>query len=61
VNDKYLIRLFAPCLGLDSAFFIGFSTPMARLDRFDNIIVRSIERGREVCKIQDIIKLEKVA
>lgn len=59
VNDKYLIRLAGPCLGLEGAFFIGFTTPMTRLGRFDRIIVRSIERGREYCSIQDIVHLEK--
>ena len=61
VNDKYLIRLSSPCLGLEGSFFIGFTTPMTRLGRFDRIVVRSIERGREYCRIQDIVHLEKSA
>ena len=60
VNDKYLVRLFSPCLGLDGAFYIGFTTPIGGLSRFDNIIVRSPMWGRERCNIQDIFHLEQI-
>ncbi len=60
VKDKYLVQLSAPCLGLDGAFNIGFTTPTGRLDRFDNIIVRSLGIGREICSIQDIFQLQAI-
>jgi len=31
VNDKYLVRLHATCINLDSAFSIGFTTPTGGL------------------------------
>lgn len=57
VNDRYLIELATPCQGLVGAFFVGFTTPDFGLDRFDNIVVRGIDRRREVCRIQDITRL----
>ena len=60
VSDKYLVRLSFPCLGLDGAFQIGFTTPMGSLDRFESLLVRSLGRGRERCDIQDIFQLEKI-
>jgi hypothetical protein len=60
VNDKYLIELSTPCLGLTGAFYVGFSTPDFGVDRFDNIIVRGIDRRREICPIQDIVHLYEI-
>ena len=61
VNDKYLIQLIRPCLGLNSTFTIGFTTPNGgRLDRFENIIVRDPIIGREVCGIKNIFRLEPI-
>ncbi|MFM1897057.1 MAG: hypothetical protein RLZZ385_2131 [Pseudomonadota bacterium] len=60
VNDKYLVKLFTPCFNLPSAFYIGFTTPTGRLDRFESIIVRSPGIGREVCRIEDIVRLYPV-
>ncbi len=57
VNDRYLIELSTPCQGLTGAFSIGFTTPNFGLDRFDRIVVRGIDRRREVCSIQDIVRL----
>lgn len=60
VNDKYLVELSTPCLGLTGAFFVGFSTPDFGVDRFDNIIVRGVDRRREVCPIRDITRLYEI-
>jgi len=60
VNDKYLVELSTPCLGLTGAFFVGFSTPDFGVDRFDNIIVRGIDQRREICPIQDITRLYEI-
>jgi hypothetical protein len=60
VNDRYLVRLRSPCFNLRGAFFIGFTTPTGRLDRFENIIVRGPGRGRETCGIADIVQLQPV-
>ena len=60
VNDKYLVELATPCLGLIGAFFVGFSTPDFGIDRFDNIIVRGVDRRREACPIQDITRLYQI-
>jgi hypothetical protein len=60
VNDKYLVELSTPCLGLSGAFYVGFSTPDFGVDRFDNIIVRGIDRRRESCPIQDITRLYEI-
>ncbi|MEZ5490954.1 MAG: DUF6491 family protein [Gammaproteobacteria bacterium] len=57
VNDRYLVELTTPCQGLTGAFYVGFSTPDFGLDRFDNIIVRGIDRRPEVCRIRDITRL----
>lgn len=60
VNDQYLVRLQSPCFNLRSAFFIAFTTPTGRLDRFESIIVRGPGRSREICGIADIIRLHPV-
>ena len=60
VNDKYLIELFSPCFGLTSAFYIGFTTPNFGINRFDNLIVRGIDRRRETCPIRDITRLYEI-
>jgi hypothetical protein len=57
VNDKYLVELSTPCLGLAGAFFVGFTTPSFGLDRFDNIVVRGVDRRLERCPIEDITRL----
>lgn len=57
VNDRYLIRLNFPCINLRSAFFIGFTTPTGRLDRFESVVVRGPGRDRERCGIDDIVRL----
>ena len=57
VNDRYLVELATPCQGLTGAFYVGFSTPSFGLDRFDNIIVRGIDRRPETCRIRDITRL----
>lgn len=61
VNNKYLVELSSPCLGLNGAFYVGFSTPDFGIDRFDNLIVRGIDRRREICPIQDITRLYPIA
>jgi len=60
VNDQYLVELATPCLGLTGAFYVGFSTPDFGVDRFDNIVVRGMDRRREVCPIQDITRLYEI-
>ena len=60
VNDKYLVKLFSPCFDLGSAFYVGFTTPTGRLDRFESILVRSPGRGLERCRIDDIVRLYPV-
>lgn len=57
VNDRYLVRLSMPCFGLQGAFFIGFTTPAFGLDRFDSVVVRGPGGRRELCPIDDIIRL----
>ena len=62
VNDRYLVELNSFCLGLDSAFSIGFTTPgrLSRLDRFEDILVRSPGSGLERCPIRNIYRLENL-
>jgi hypothetical protein len=60
VDDKYLVRLSSPCLGLDGAFQIGFTTPTGRLDRFESILVRGPGLRRERCGIRDISNLVRI-
>ena len=60
VNDRYLVELATPCQGLIGAFYVGFSTPDFGLDRFDNIIVRGIDRRQEICRIRDITRLYSI-
>ena len=57
VNDKYLVELSTPCLGLEGAFNVGFRTPDFGLDRFDDIIVRGIDSRPERCPIRNITRL----
>ena len=59
VRDRYLVELTGPCLGLNSAFRIGFTTPgrLSRVDRFEDILVRSPGIGVERCPIRNIYSL----
>jgi hypothetical protein len=60
VSDHYLVELFAPCLGLDTAFSIGFATPSTRLDSFGSILVRDSSRSLERCRIENIYLLADI-
>ncbi|MBL4821275.1 MAG: hypothetical protein JKY98_09865 [Gammaproteobacteria bacterium] len=60
VNDKYLVRFHTDCFGLTSAFYIGFTTPTTGLDRFSRIIVRGPGRRKELCNIEDIVRLHPI-
>ncbi|MCB1671367.1 MAG: DUF6491 family protein [Gammaproteobacteria bacterium] len=57
VNDRYLVELGTPCQGLRSAFYVGFTTPDFGLGRFDNILVRGMDRRPERCPITNITRL----
>lgn len=61
VRDQYLIELFQPCFGLESAFSVGFTTPSLRVDRFGSVIVRGIEGRLERCRIQNIYELVPIS
>jgi len=59
VNDKYLVELRGPCPELEYAFSIGFTiTPINRLDRFGDIILRGPGGSREYCPIANVWALE---
>lgn len=61
VRDMYLVELLGPCMDLEGAFFLGFSTPTSRLDRFGDILVQGPgSRSRERCGIRDIFLLNPV-
>lgn len=59
VQDRYLVELAGPCFGLNSAFRVGFTTPgrLSRVDRFEDIVVRSPGLGVERCPIRNIYTL----
>lgn len=57
VRGHYLVELAGPCLNLDYAFSIGFTTPTSRLDRFGSVLVRSQGPGVERCRIREIYAL----
>ncbi len=61
VDDEYLIELVSPCLSLNSAIFVGLSSPTSRVDNFGEVLVDSPGIGRERCNIRDIYRLEDVA
>jgi len=60
VRNHYLVELFAPCLGLSTAFSIGFATPTARLDSFGSILVRDTSTSVERCRIENIYLLTDI-
>ncbi|MEX2469635.1 MAG: DUF6491 family protein [Pseudohongiellaceae bacterium] len=60
VRDHFLVELRGPCLELNSAFFVGFSTPTSRIDRFADVIVAGPGRMRERCSIRNIYVLTDV-
>lgn len=60
VRDHYLVELYAPCLGLSTAFSIGFATPSTRLDRFGSILVRDTSTSIERCRIENIYLLADI-
>ena len=59
VRDEYLIELLGPCIELDGAFVVGFTTPTTRVDKFADLIVTGPGR-RERCSISDIYLLSRV-
>lgn len=61
VDDEYLIELVGPCISLNSAIFVGLSSPTSRVDNFGEVLVDSPGIGRERCNIRDIHRLEDVA
>jgi len=59
-KENYLVSLVTPCIGLDSAFSIGFTSTAGSLDKFEDIVVRRARGFEERCPIQEIVKLEPV-
>ena len=60
VRDHYLVELFAPCLGLDTAFSIGFSTPTTSLDSYGSVLVRDTSSNVERCRVANIFLLADI-
>lgn len=60
VRDHYLVELFTPCLGLDTAFSIGFSTPTTSLDSYGSILVRDNSTSVERCRVENIYLLADI-
>ncbi|MEX0617913.1 MAG: DUF6491 family protein [Pseudohongiellaceae bacterium] len=57
VNNDYLVELMSPCLGLQGATTIGFTSTAGNLDRFEDIVVQSPGIGTERCPIETITEL----
>jgi len=60
VRDHFLVELLGPCLELDNAFFVGFTTPTTRIDQFADVLVEGPGGIRERCNIQEIYMLTDV-
>lgn len=56
-NESYLISFMSPCLGLNSAFSIGFTSTTGGVTEFDDIVVEGPGGIAEVCSIQEIVRL----
>ena len=59
-KDQYLVSLQSPCLPLQSAFSIGFTSTAGTFDKFEDIVVRNAFGRPEHCPISDIVKLVPV-
>lgn len=57
-RENYLLSFSRPCLGLSSAFSIGFTSTAGGLTRFDNIVVRGPGSMVDSCPIKEIIQLK---
>lgn len=57
-REHYLLSFSVPCLGLSSAFSIGFTSTAGGLTRFDNIVVRGPGSMIDTCPIKEIIRLK---
>lgn len=60
LRDNYLVSLRVPCINLNGAFSIGFTSTTGSLDKFEDIIVRDSFGRAERCPIADIVKLEPI-
>jgi len=56
-NENYLISFRTPCLGINSAFAIGFTSTAGGVTEFDDIVVEGPGRRAEVCPIKEIVRL----
>lgn len=57
-KENYLVSLRTPCVGLDGAFSIGFTSSAGTFDKFEDIVVSRARGFEERCPIQEIVKLE---
>ncbi|MGQ9425517.1 DUF6491 family protein [Gilvimarinus sp. F26214L] len=56
-KENYLVSFLTPCLDLQGAFSIGFTSTAGGVTRFDDIVVRGPGGRAEVCPIKEIIRL----
>lgn len=57
-NENYLVSFMTPCLGINSAFAIGFTSTAGGVTEFDDIVVEGPGRRAEVCPIKEIVRLK---
>lgn len=60
VSDHYLVSLRSPCIDLQSAIDIGFTTTIGSLTKNDKLIVRAPGNFNDTCMIDSLQALKKI-
>lgn len=58
-NKHYLMKMFGNCLGIKSAFGIGFAGNSQTFSRGDSIVYRGTRARPEECPVQEIFELNE--
>lgn len=61
IHDHYLLTLSSPCINLSFAVSIRIDSTSSSITRFDSIVVNSLHRQLERCRIQEIYALNDIA